>query len=275
MADYPHFSALTEQLRRIGRLAVAFSGGTDSMLLLAAAQEALGIGQVLALTASGILFPEEETQSAVRFCESRGIAQQCIPFDPLSVTAIAENPPDRCYYCKHTLFSRLKAAAAEAGFPVLADGTNTDDASDYRPGMRAAEELGICSPLRDAGLSKAEIRAVSREMGLPAWNRPAAACLASRIPYGEPLTAERLSRIAQAEDALHAMGFVQVRVRDHGLLARIEVSPDDLPRLTAERAAVSAACRAAGYTYIAADLDGYRTGSLNAAVIPDIPPKRG
>ena len=256
------YDRLKEILRGCGRLAVAFSGGVDSAFLLAAAQEVFG-SDLLAIRAEAPLFPETERTGAAAFCQSAGIRQVVFSYPALQSEDFCQNPPDRCYICKRALFSQMLTVAAEYGFPLLADGTNADDTNDYRPGMRALPELGIVSPLLEAGLTKAEIRQLSRSMGLPTWNHPSAACLASRIPYGERITAEKLRMIELAERHLTAAGFGQVRVRLHGTLARIEVSQDQFQRLLANRKQISNELKSYGFTYITLDMDGYRTGSMN------------
>ncbi|MBR4201784.1 MAG: ATP-dependent sacrificial sulfur transferase LarE [Oscillospiraceae bacterium] len=256
------YQHLTELLRSYRRLAVAFSGGTDSAFLLAAAQDALG-KDLLALTAESAQFPQRECESAARLCESRNIRLICFPAPSLQSDAFCANPPERCYICKKALFSQMKQFAVENGFSVLADGTNADDPADYRPGLQALSELGVVSPLLEVGLTKTEIRQLSRSMGLPTWDQPSAACLASRIPYGERITAEKLRMIGEAEQYLAALGCGQLRVRMHSTLARIEVLPEYLPQILAHRQQISEALKSLGFTYVTLDLDGYRTGSLN------------
>ena len=243
-----------EQLKKILR---------DSTFLLAVAHQVLGQGAG-AVTAASPLIPEQELEEAAAFCRDRGIVQILCPVDALAVEKIRSNPPDRCYWCKQAVFTALGQAAAGHGFAVLAEGSNTDDTGDYRPGMRAVRELGVRSPLLEAGLSKADIRALSRQMGLPTWDKPSFACLASRFVYGERITLKKLSMVEQAEQYLLDLGFRQLRVRMHGEgLARIEVPAEELPSLLTHRIEVSERLHAVGFDYVTMDLQGYRSGSMN------------
>ena len=260
---------LTAKLRQLqsvlkgwGRVAVAFSGGTDSAFLLKAAHDLLG-DNAIALTAVSCTLPKRELEDAQAFCRREGVRQiLCDPHE-LDLAEFRANPPDRCYYCKRSTFSLFRKTAAERGFAIVADGSNADDVGDYRPGMRAASELGVQSPLRDAGLTKADIRELSRQWGLSTWDKPSAACLASRVAYGEEITAEKMRRVDEAEAFLQDLGFRQARLRVHGDLARIEISPDAFPLLLSRREEVAAKCKALGFSYAAMDLSGYRAGSMN------------
>jgi len=260
---------LRDELSHYDRVAVAYSGGTDSSYLLAACADLLGPGRVLALTADSPLVPRAELDAARALARDLGVRHLVLTHDDLAIEQVAANPPDRCYYCKFTRFDRLLVVAWAEGFYPLLHGENADDVADYRPGSRAAEELDVHAPLRRAGLTKAQIRALSRARGLPTWDRPADACLASRFPYGTRLTRDGLARVEAAEQALRDAWHVRkLRVRDHLPVARIEVPPDDIARLAqpALRQAAVDALRPLGYLYIALDLEGYRMGSLNAEI---------
>ena len=255
---------LRERLRVIGGAVVAFSSGVDSTFLLRVAHEELG-DRVVAATARSHSFPNRELDEATAFCRAEGVRHVVIDSEELDIPGFAENPPDRCYHCKKELFGKLLAFARDNGLAAVLEGSNIDDDGDYRPGRRAIRELGIVSPLHEAGLTKAEIRALSREMGLPTSDKPSFACLASRFPYGERITAAALERVEKAEQWLFdsGLGLTQLRVRSHGDLARIEVPPADVPRLAARAAEIAAAFNDLGFAYVALDLLGYRTGSMN------------
>ena len=252
-----------------GSAAVAFSGGVDSAFLLAAAHRVLG-GKVLALTARSLSFPDRELEEAEAFCRERGIRQVILDFDVFSVKGFEENPRNRCYLCKKSLFSMFLSYAQSEGLALVAEGSNVDDEGDYRPGIIAVAELRIRSPLREAGFTKQEIRSISKEMGLPTWQKPSYACLASRFVYGERIDPKGLRMVQEAEQYLLDLGFPQLRVRVHGgTCARIEVPPDDLERLFSLRKEVFAALRSFGFTYVAVDLGGYRTGSMNETIFKE------
>ena len=247
-----------------GSLLVAFSGGVDSSLLLKVAVDTLG-DRVAAFTEASPLHQSWELTEARELADRLGVRHIVISGDELASPEFAANPPERCYLCKSVIFGEAAKVATELGLNVIADGSNLDDLGDYRPGRRALAEMGIKSPLVEAGLTKAEIRQASKTLGLPTWDRQPLACLASRFPYGTMITRERLRQVEECETFLRDEGFTVFRVRYHGDVARIEVSPDELGRLTAAplRQRVTDRCRAAGFTYITVDLDGFRSGSMN------------
>lgn len=260
-------AGLTARLKAYPSLAVAFSGGVDSSFLAAVARDALG-ARMLALKAVSPIHPRREHQAALKFAAEFDIPLAVITTDEMNVSGFSDNPPERCYLCKKYLMSRLAAVAKKRGFHHVAHGANLDDLDDYRPGFKAAQELGITAPLIDAGFTKAEIRSLSREMGLSTWNRPSMACLASRIPYGTPLSIQVLERVAQAEESLYELGFATCRVRDHGNIARIEIDPGEFSRLADKRlrGSLIVKLKALGYNHICLDLEGYVQGSLNRAL---------
>lgn len=247
-------------------LAVAFSGGVDSTYLLHEAAKA-GKGKVTALIMKTPSVPERELDEAVAFCKSRGISFFVLPADPFSAEGFRENGRDRCYICKHFLFSALLEKAKEEGIPFVADGTNADDTKEFRPGLKALKELDIRSPLAEAGLTKKEIRELSEKEGLPTWNKPSFSCLATRFPYGEELTVEKLRRTEAAENLLADLGFTQRRVRVHGDLARIEVLPAEIPLLLERRDMISSRLEELGFLYTTVDLKGFRSGSMDTAAV--------
>lgn len=256
---------LKEYLRGLGSVAVAFSGGVDSTFLLKVAQNVLG-DKVLALTAENKFVPQKELAAAGKFCVENGIRRVVFISDVLKVEGVKENPANRCYLCKRELFKNFLRLAEENNCAALVEGSNMDDTKDYRPGMKALAELEIKSPLIAAGLYKAEIRELSKKMNLPTWNKPSMACLASRIPYGETLTEKKLSQVDAAENILIKAGFNQLRVRLHGKIARIELLPEDFPKIISIREEITARLKNLGFDYVTLDLQGYRTGSLNEII---------
>jgi len=261
------YQRLNEILREMGSVLVAYSGGVDSTLLLKAAYDVLG-DRAVAVTASSETYPSSEIKDAERLAREIGVRLISIHTDELENEAFVRNAPDRCYHCKTELICKLNEIAAKEGLACVVHGANADDLNDYRPGSEAAAQLGARAPLQEAGLTKAEIREISRELDLPTWDKPSFACLSSRFPYGTPITPEALARIDEAEKLLKSLGFRQVRVRHHGDVARIEVEADELPRLVepSVRRAIAERFKELGYLYVTVDIEGYRTGSMNAAL---------
>ncbi len=255
---------LFDSLRRLERVIVAFSGGTDSAYLAWAANRVLG-SNALAITADSASLPESHKRDAENFVRRFEIGHEYIQTSEFDNPAYAQNNPDRCFHCKDELFTRLEELARERGFGHIVYGVNVDDLTDYRPGQNAAKAHQVSAPLADAGLSKAEIRELSRQAGLPTWDRPASACLSSRIPYGTPVTIQNVKTVETGEERIKALGFRQFRVRFHGEIVRIEIAADEMPRaLNPEMARrFTAIFKELGFRYVTLDLEGYRQGSLN------------
>ncbi|HUW64090.1 MAG TPA: ATP-dependent sacrificial sulfur transferase LarE [Spirochaetia bacterium] len=253
---------LKGMLKDMDSVVIAYSGGVDSTFLLGTAVDVLG-DRALAVTATSSTYPAEELAEAQKLAAGLGARQKLIVSEELDIEGFADNPPNRCYYCKRELFSKLLAVAGSEGLNYVLDGTNYDDVGDHRPGMTAAKELGVRSPLKEAGLTKEDIRQLSRGMGLSTWDKPSFACLSTRFPYGTKITKEKLSQVDKGEIFLRSLGFQQFRIRHHGEMARIEISRDQFPLLLENAEQIVNELKARGFTYVAMDLQGYRTGSMN------------
>jgi len=264
---------LEAELAQLGSACVAFSGGVDSSLVLAAAARALGPARVVAFTAVSATYLAEELQTARDLAAGLGVRHVVVETHEFDDPAFTGNPRERCYVCKRELVAEMVRVAAETGCAALVDGANLDDLDDQRPGMRATAERGVAHPLLAAGIGKDEVRRLSRELGLATWDAPQQACLASRIPYGEPITVQKLKAIAAAERVLHELGFRQCRVRHHGSVARVEVESGDLGRALEARESIAPRLRSLGFTYVTLDLEGFRSGSLNEAPADEAPGK--
>ncbi len=253
---------LKEYLKNLKSVAVAFSSGVDSTFLLKTAHDILN-DNVIAVTAKSCSFPQRELQEAIRFCKNENIKHIIVESEELNIEGFKNNPPNRCYLCKKELFQKIWQCAKDNHIENVAEGSNIDDEGDYRPGMQAVKELGVLSPLRTAGLSKAEIRTLSKEIGLPTAEKQSFACLSSRFVYGEEITEEKLKMVDKAEQLLLDLGFNQVRVRIHGNIARIEVLPREFEKILQNREKITSEFKMYGFSYVTMDLIGYRTGSMN------------
>lgn len=264
MLLHEKYQILKENIKKRGSAAIAFSGGVDSTFLVKVAHEVLG-DNMIAITATSSTYPERELKEAIQYAKDMGVKHLIISSEELDIEGFASNPTNRCYYCKKELFTKIKDIAKEHNVGYVFDGSNLDDTGDYRPGMQAARELEVVSPLKEANLTKAEVRELSKELDLPTWNKPAFACLSSRFPYGNKITAPKLKMVDEAEQFLLDMGIRQVRVRHHGEIARIEVAPEERVRFFDERVMdrIGERFKEIGFTYVTLDILGYRTGSMN------------
>lgn len=263
---YPNTNGKLEKLKKtiqkLDSAIVAFSGGVDSSLVARLCYDVLG-DKALAVTARSETYPHYELENAKKVAREIGITHLIIDTKELDIPGFSSNPPNRCYFCKSELFERLKGLAQEEGYKHVLDGANADDSQDYRPGSQAASELGVRSPLKEVGLSKEEVRSLSKALGLSTWDKPSYACMSSRFPYGQEITPEKLQMVSLAEDFLRSLGLRQFRLRHHNGIARLEVAQEEIPLAIEKRDDIVKKCKELGYTYVTLDLQGYRTGSMN------------
>lgn len=264
------FQQLKDNIKKRGSAAVAFSGGVDSTFLVRVAHEILG-DKLVAVTATSSTYPERELKEAIQYAKDMGVKHIIISSEELDIEGFASNPKNRCYYCKKELFTKINEVAKQNSVQYVFDGSNVDDNGDYRPGMQAARELEVISPLKEANLTKADIRELSKELGLPTWDKPSFACLSSRFPYGNKITLQKLKMVDEAEQYLLDLGIRQVRVRHHGEIARIEVSPEERVQFFDVEVMdkIGEKFKKIGFTYVTLDMLGYRTGSMNEVLSPE------